>query len=307
MNKQGNRTIRRFTVTIFTALILAVVVAFLRSRHFQVLDAQGSIAVQQRNLLYFATGLSLVVILPVFILTWHIVRTYRVDGKKDSKKPLYQPEWDHSHRLETLWWAIPSAIILVLSVVTWNTSHSLDPYKPIPTSSSSATPINVEVIALEWNWLFLYPDHGVATLNHLEIPAGTPVNFRITADAPMNSFWIPQLGGQVYAMSGMSSQLHLMANAPGTFRGSSANLSGEGYADMNFPVRSMSQGDFRAWLVSAQASGSRLTGKAYDSVRQPKRDRQEATYVLSDTTLYQSVVDHYMAHTSTEEPHAHLY
>ena len=309
INRQKKRIIRGFVTSILAIIALVVTIGFLRTRNYHVLDAQGLIAAQQRDLLYFATALSLIVILPVFVLTWHIVRTYRVDSKRPAKKRPYQPEWDHNHKLEALWWAIPSVIILALSVVTWTTSHSLDPYKPLEISATASAnttgPLDIQVVALEWNWLFLYPEQGIATLNHLVVPAGTPLNFKITADAPMNSFWIPQLGGQVYAMSGMSSKLHLIADQPGTFRGSSANLSGEGYADMNFQTKALNLSDFNDWVRSATNGKPQLTANTYEELRKPERGREAATYLLPDTTLYQSVIDRYMAHGTTEESHAH--
>ena len=180
----------------------------------------------------FAALLSLVVVIPVFAMTIYIVWRYR----ESNQKAKYSPDWDHNSKVETIWWLIPTLLIVVLSVVTWNSSHSLDPFKPI---KSSVKPLRVQVIALQWKWLFIYPEQGVASTNILELPVDRPINFEVTADAPMNSFWIPQLGGQIYAMAGMSTQLHLMASEAGTYAGASANLSGKGFAKMKFDTKAV--------------------------------------------------------------------
>ncbi len=150
------------------------------------------------------------------------------------------PIGDHNVGIELVWWAIPFAIVIALSGITWTSSHDLDPYKPI---ISATPPITIEVVALDWKWLFIYPQQGIATVNMVEFPAQTPINFVITADAPMNSLWIPQLAGQIYAMPGMSTQLHLESFSVGTYDGSSANLSGAGFSGMKFKAHAVSQAD----------------------------------------------------------------
>jgi cytochrome o ubiquinol oxidase subunit 2 len=276
---------------LMAAVILVLAVHWLLVQHYAVLDARGSIAERQRQLIIFATLLSLAVILPVFWLTFHIVRTYRVDAKKTAK---YQPEWDGNRNLEALWWSIPTAIILVLSVVTWRTSHSLDPYKPL---DSDRRPLTVQVIALQWKWLFLYPEQKVATVNYAPLPVDRPINFEITADAPMNSFWIPQLGGQIYAMTGMNSQLHLIADQTGDYRGSSANLSGSGFADMNFMAHVVNETDFDSWANSVRnGNGQPLDSTAYQSLAAPSKKTAPASFPLQDSSLYDTVMAKYMNH-----------
>jgi cytochrome o ubiquinol oxidase subunit 2 len=276
---------------LMAAVILVLAVHWLLVQHYAVLDARGSIAERQRQLIIFATLLSLAVILPVFWLTFHIVHTYRVDAKKTAK---YQPEWDGNRNLEALWWSIPTAIILVLSVVTWRTSHSLDPYKPL---DSDRRPLTVQVIALQWKWLFLYPEQKVATVNYAPLPVDRPINFEITADAPMNSFWIPQLGGQIYAMTGMNSQLHLIADQTGDYRGSSANLSGSGFADMNFMAHVVNETDFDSWANSVRnGNGQPLDSTAYQSLAAPSKKTAPASFPLQDSSLYDTVMAKYMNH-----------
>jgi cytochrome o ubiquinol oxidase subunit II len=279
------------------AVLMAVALAglsinFLAGRHYAILDTKGIIADEQRELIIFSTVLSLLIIVPVFWLTFHIVRTYRV-GAKTKKKVKYQPEWDGNKKLELLWWGIPSILILVLSVITWQTSHSLDPYRPI---ESNQRPLTIQVVAMQWKWLFLYPEQQVATVNYVQMPVDRPVKFVITSDAPMNSFWIPQLGGQIYAMTGMSGELNLMADEEGAYRGSSANLSGEGFAGMNFAVNVTSEQQFNTWSNTAHDSPRIMNGDMYHSLSTPSQNTPPATYQLADVGLYDTVIAKYMNH-----------
>ncbi len=288
------RTLRKSQkrlVTSLAAIVAGLGVAIgLASLDYAVLDPKGVIAEQQRDLLVFATALSLLIVIPVLVLTFYIVRTYRVDAKKKAK---YTPDWDHDHKLESLWWGIPTALILVLSVVAWQSSHSLDPAKPI---NASTPPLVIQVVALEWKWLFIYPEQRIATVNYFQMPLDQPVRFEITADAPMNSFWIPQLGGQIYAMNGMSTHLNLMATSIGDYRGVSANLSGEGFAGMNFTAQAVQQADFNLWVRSAQESTSLLDIVSYSSLAKPSTDDADTTYALRDDSLFNSVIGQFGQH-----------
>ena len=262
-----------------------------------ILRPEGLIGEKQRDLIVFATGLMLIVVIPVFILTGFIVFKYRED-----KKGTYRPKWDHHRGLELLWWGFPFAIIVILSVVTWYSSHDLDPYKPLV---SQTKPVKVQVIALEWKWLFIYPEEDIATVNYLKFPKNTPINFEITADAPMNSFWIPKLGGQVYAMNGMTTKLHLMANQTGVYEGSSANLSGEGFAGMRFKAHSVSQDTYRQWLETTTQSSKELSYKSYQELAQPSSDVPPAFYYVSDNELYNKVIMKYMQPQDNSHGTAH--
>jgi cytochrome o ubiquinol oxidase subunit 2 len=290
LSKHQKRNLLRLVGTVVIGIITVAVVAFLASRNFEVLEPKGTIAKQQRDLIAFATILSAFIILPVFVLTFHIVRTYRVDAKKPAK---YTPDWDGSRNLELLWWGIPGVIILILSVITWQTTHALDPSKAIV---SNQAPLEVQVIALQWKWLFLYPEQHIASVNYLQMPVNRPVRFTITADAPMNSFWIPQLGGQVYAMSGMNSKLNLMATETGIFRGSSANISGEGFADMNFQAQATTPDVFDIWANNVRQQSSLLTSDTYRTLALPGVEKTPTLYKFTDEELYQSVVNKYMSH-----------
>ncbi len=284
----------------FVALILGVVAAairYLRTVNVAVLNPKGTIAQQQRGLMVIASLLAILVVVPVFVMTIVISVRYRAGAQTGKKKKAkYTPETDHNTVLESLWWGIPVAIIGVLSVVTWVSSHSLDPFRPL---KSGVQPLHIQVVALQWKWLFLYPDQHVASVNEVHIPVNTPVDFQITSDAPMNSFWIPQLAGQVYAMSGMSTQLHLMATQPGTYNGSSANISGKGFADMRFQAIASSSDDFGEWVRYAQNNGNTLTDDSYPALAEPGQSPQ-ASMLLASNDLYDTILMKYMGHGNND-------
>jgi cytochrome o ubiquinol oxidase subunit 2 len=167
---------------------------------------------------------------------------------------------------EFIWWAIPFEVVLVLGALTWSSTHALDPEKLL---TSAQPPLTVQVVALPWKWLFIYPEEGIASVNELTIPTNRPVTFQITADAPMNSFWIPALGGQMYAMTGMTTNLNLMASESGTYVGKSANYSGEGFAHMNFAVRAVSPNEFATWVTQTRTAPASLTETSYRALAAP--------------------------------------
>jgi cytochrome o ubiquinol oxidase subunit 2 len=286
---------RRYKSILFVTLLLIIVAlaaVYLRNANIPVLQPRGVVGDKERQLMFTALLLSIIVVLPVFVLTFMIVWRYRAGNKKAT----YSPNLDGNRILETTWWLIPSLIIVVLSVLAWRSSHELDPYRAL---KSSAQPVTIQVVALDWKWLFIYPDQHIASVNFVQFPANTPVNFQITADAPMNSFWIPQLGGQVYAMSGMQTQLHLMADKNGDYRGSSANISGKGFAGMTFTARASSQADFNTWVTAAQHSTNTLDQTAYDTLAKPSQNNLRTTYALTDQTLYNDIVMKYMMPSDT--------
>lgn len=270
---------------LLSILVAVLLVVFFHNKNFAVLNPAGTIAEKQRNLILIATGLMLIVVIPVFVMlalfTWRFRDT-------NHRKQKYTPEWDGSRLLEVLWWGFPMAIILILGVITWKSSHDLDPFKPIEASSK---PLTIQVVALEWKWLFIYPEQNIATVNYLNVPKDTPINLEITADAPMNSLWIPQLGGQIYAMSGMSTNLHLKADRVGTYKGSSANLSGDGFAGMKFDVHAQEQFDFNQWVKQSRQSQT-LDAPAYESLAAKSKNNPPATYSAKDD-LYTHVLDKY--------------
>jgi cytochrome o ubiquinol oxidase subunit 2 len=257
-----------------------------------VLDPRGTIALQEKHLLSTATWLMLLIVVPVFLLTIVIAYHYRAGNKKAK----YLPNWEHNKIQEFIWWGVPTIIVGVLAVLTWTSTHTLDPYRSL---ESDQKPITIQVVALDWKWLFIYPEQGIATLNFFEIPEGVPINLEVTADAPMNSLWIPQLGGQIYAMPGMSTQLHLMADGRDDYRGSSANFSGRGFAGMTFFVRSRTREEFAQWVSDVRQSPDILDRTVYGSVRAPSTDEPIRYYGVVSPQLYTTIVDSFMRSASS--------
>jgi cytochrome o ubiquinol oxidase subunit 2 len=266
--------------------IVAIGLLFTFSQGVTVLNPQGMIGERQRDLLMLSTYIMLFVVIPVFLLTFFIAWKYRASNKNAK----YSPDWDHSHVAEAIWWGVPLVIIIILGVLTWRSCHELDPFKPLV---SDKKPVKIQAVALQWKWLFIYPEQGIATLNYLQFPEKTPLNFEVTSDAPMNSCWIPDLGGQIYAMAGMKSKLHLIANGVGTYRGSSANLSGEGFAGMTFQAVSSTEEDFEAWVTSVKQAPN-LSYEVYAELLKPSQYNQRENYVLSEPGLFDWIVMKYM-------------
>ena len=287
MNKVSKNQ-KRVVISVVIAWFIGIMAWYLHGKNFAVLNPAGSIAVKERDLMLVTVTLGLSVIIPVFIMTFLFAWRYR-EGNKKSK---YSPEMSGNRWLETIWWGIPSAIILVLSIITWNSSHSLDPHKAL--NVGSKPPLTIQVVALDWKWLFIYPRENVASVNWVQLPVGTPVTFNITADAPMNSFWIPQLAGQIYAMPGMSTQLHLIADREGAFEGSSANISGRGFAGMRFTAKAGSDKEFSNWLETARHSPVKLDRATYNDLVKRSENEPVSLYSSVEKNLYDQVVLKYM-------------
>lgn len=281
------RKVKIITGAVIAILLAAVVFVALNKSNFLVLNPAGEVAAQQRELMVVATLLMLVVVIPVFFMTFFFAWRYR----ESNHKAKYRPDWSHNTVAEFTWWTIPLIIVSILSVMIWRSSHALDPYKPL---EQTKEPVTIQVVALDWKWLFIYPDYDIATVNYLQIPEKTPINFEITSAAPMNSFWIPQLGGQVYAMAGMETKLHLIADKAGEYQGSSANLSGSGFSGMKFKTTATSESDFRKWISSAQQSQERLTMESYEQLANPSKNNPPATYSLEQKGLHDKIMMKYM-------------
>jgi cytochrome o ubiquinol oxidase subunit 2 len=250
-----------------------------------VLDPQGPIGAAERTILLNATVIMLAVVAPVIVLTLAFGYWFRAGNTKAT----YLPEWAYSGRIEVVVWSIPTLVVLFLGGIAWIGSHELDPPRPI---ASDAKPINVEVVALDWKWLFIYPDQGVASVNRLIVPAGAPISFRLTSATVMNSFFVPQLGSQIYAMSGMTTRLNLLADRPGVYPGLSAQFSGDGFSDMRFDVEAVPADDFQAWIKTAQSGGGgALDPASYAALARPSSAVAPRTYASLAPHNFEDVVN----------------
>jgi cytochrome o ubiquinol oxidase subunit 2 len=251
------------------------------------LNPKGAIAAAEKHLLITAVGLMLIVIIPVFVMLFSFAWRYRAGNTKAK----YTPDWHSNLALEIIWWAIPITIVVFLSVLTWKSSHDLDPFKPL---DSHVKPVVVQVVALDWKWLFIYPEEHIATINFLEIPKDTPINFTITSDAPMNAFWIPQLGSQVYAMAGMSAKLHLIANEVGVYQGVSSNFSGDGFSGMKFDTHVVSGEEYASWVNTVRTSPEVLNEEQYKQLTKQTKNNPIVYFSSAMDGLYDSIIMKYM-------------
>jgi cytochrome o ubiquinol oxidase subunit 2 len=241
------------------------------SRAEGVLDPQGPIAAAERTLLLNATAIMLVVIFPVMILTVVFAWWFRASNTRAT----YTPNWAHSGRIEFVVWSIPAMVIMLLAAVAWGSAHLLDPARPL---SSDQKPIRIEVVSLDWKWLFIYPDLGIATLNQITVPQGTPIEFMLTSTNVMNAFWVPQLGSMIYTMPGMTTHLNLLATNAGDFAGFSANFSGDGFSDMRFTVHAVPSAGYSSWLEAARGAAVKLDDAGYAQLAQSGTDVSLRTY-----------------------------
>ncbi|MXO65614.1 ubiquinol oxidase subunit II [Altericroceibacterium endophyticum] len=258
-----------------------------------VLSPAGDVAQQQGNLVLMSTLLMLVIIVPVLALTVLFAWKYRAANKEAR----YDPDWDHSTQLELVIWAAPLLIIICLGALTWVGTHMLDPYRPLgknaPAESAiaQAKPLEVEVVALDWKWLFIYPEEGIATVNEFAAPVGRPINFKISASSVMNSFYIPALAGQIYAMPGMETKLHAVFDETGEYTGFSSNYSGAGFSKMRFAANSLPEDEFEAWVAKAKAGGGNLDRATYLELEKPSEGDPAKTYATVDPELYNAIMN----------------
>ena len=282
------RTKRRWVVLLALLLVLMVSVIYLSSVNIPVLEPKGIIADKEFRLLVTVVLIMSVVALPVFGLLAYIVWKY---NEKNQIRKKYSPDWESNKYIEGTWWAIPTILIVILSIITWNATYALNPYNPIPSKNKTLV---VQVVALDWKWLFIYPSLRVASINKLMMPVNTPVHFYLTADAPMNSFWIPQLSGQIYAMPGMQTQLYILANQSGEYNGWSANISGIGFAGMMFKADVVSASQFRAWASTTLLRAPALTIARYNNLIKPSTYVASAFYANPAPNIFNLTIDKYM-------------
>jgi cytochrome o ubiquinol oxidase subunit 2 len=262
-----------------------------------VFNPSGDIAAQQGHLIVVSTMLMLLIIVPVIALTLFFAWRYR----KNNTAATYDPEWDHSTKLELIIWGAPLLIIIALGLITWISTHTLDPYRPLDRIdanrpiSSVAEPMTIEVVALDWKWLFIYPEQGIATVNELAMPIDVPVRFKITASTVMNSFFVPTLAGQIYAMPGMETQLNAVINKQVESEGFSANYSGAGFSHMRFKYHGMDVADFDRWVAEAKSKGATLDRATYVDLEKPSEREPVRHYAKVDAELYDAILNRCVA------------
>ncbi|MGL9719440.1 cytochrome o ubiquinol oxidase subunit II [Symbiopectobacterium sp.] len=270
---------------IFGTLSLFAAAALLSGCDMALMNPKGQVGLEQRSLILTALGLMLIVVIPVIVMTIAFAWKFRASNTKAK----YTPNRSHSNKIEAVVWTVPIIIILILGTITWKTTHSLDPYKPLV---SEAKPITVEVISLDWKWLFVYPELGIATVNELAFPTNVPVNFKITSDTVMNSFFIPRLGGQIYAMAGMQTKLHLIANEPGKYDGISGGYSGKGFSGMKFTaIATPSQQEFDQWVATVRASSKTLNStEEFNTLAKPSEFHPVEYFSSVQPELFENLI-----------------
>lgn len=251
------------------------------------LDSKGMVGLAQRDLILICIGLMLIVVIPAIVLTFVFAWRYRAGNTKAK----YTPDWAHSTKVEIVVWGVPLIIIAVLAVIVWKSTHELDPYKPLDVAGE---PLHVDVIATDWKWVFVYPDLGIATVNQLNFPANRPLAFNITSNSTMNTFFIPQLGGQIYAMAGMRTQLHLIANEPGQFRGMSGNYSGHGFSNMKFIATASSNEDFDRWVAEVRSAPDALSFEQFKALAAPSKNAPVQHFSSVEPLLFKKVIDQFI-------------
>jgi cytochrome o ubiquinol oxidase subunit 2 len=276
-------------------LVLGVASLGLASCSGGVLDPLGPVGAGDAQILINATVIMLAIVIPTIAMAFWMAWHYRASNHKAE----YKPYWSYSGRIEAVVWSIPILTIMFIGGLIWLGSYRLDPFRPLP---SETPPVEVQVVSLDWKWLFIYPQQGIATVNQLVMPAATPVRFSITSASVFNAFFIPRLGSMIYAMPGMVSQLHLQADDPAQLWGISAQFSGDGFSDMQFQVRSVPAAEFGQWVASVRGSGPVLDGAAYAGLLQQSQDVPPSTYGAIDPQLFQAVATQKIAPGPGPEP-----
>ncbi|GAB2470668.1 MAG: ubiquinol oxidase subunit II [Comamonas sp.] len=274
-------------------LIAALVAASLSGCNMVVLNPAGDVAAQSGRLVVIATLLMLIIIIPVLLLTFFFAWKYR----ESNAAPDYDPEWHHSTSLELIIWSVPLLIIIALGALTWIYTHKLDPYRPIDRIDASrplpegTKPLVIEAVAMDWKWLFIYPEQGIATVNEVAAPVDRPVEFKLTATTTMNAFYVPDFAGMIYAMPGMETRLNGVINRAGVFEGKGSHYSGAGFAGMTFKLHGLSDGDFAQWVQKTKAEGGSLTRGEYQQLAKPSERDPVRLFKAVDKDLYHAVLN----------------
>jgi len=281
------------TATFLRRLLMLTAPLLLSGCDLLVLNAPGDIARQQGDLVIQATWLMLIIIVPVITLTLLFAWRYRAS----NKDAIYKPDWDHSVQLELIIWAAPLMIIIALGAVTWITTHTLDPYRPLARIAperplpANVQPLEIEVVALDWKWLFFYPEQHIATVNEIAAPVDRPIQFKITASNVMNSFYIPALAGQIYAMPGMETKLHAVMNIAGDYDGFSSNYSGAGFSHMRFRFHGVTDAEFDKWVQKVKTDGKSLGRNEYLALAKPSEREPVRFFADVDPGLYKAILN----------------
>jgi cytochrome o ubiquinol oxidase subunit 2 len=260
-----------------------------------VLDPKGPVASAERLIMLNSLGIMLAIVIPTILATLGTAFWFR----SSNKRARYMPEFAYSGRLELLVWSIPIMTVLLVGGVASLGSYDLDPPKAI---GSAVKPVRVQVVSLDWKWLFIYPEQGIATVNQLSVPVGTPISFELTSSGVMNSFFVPQLGGQIYTMAGMVTRLHLQADHTGTFRGMSANYSGAGFSDMYFNVDAVPAEKFAQWVAATRTTGSVLDAQSYAELAKPSQAVAPFTYRAVAPDLFSGILSTLSTAMQSDDP-----
>jgi cytochrome o ubiquinol oxidase subunit II len=290
IHRLRHRAIGRLLAVVGTSLTLS-------GCGMQVLFPAGDVARQEAHLLAITTLLILLIVVPVMGLILLFAWRYR----QGNSRAVYRPDWNHSTALELVIWSVPLLIIITIGAITWISTHTLDPYRrlgrlaPGQAVPNGLEPLEIDVVALDWKWLFIYPGQGIATLNELALPTGREVRFRLTASSVMNSFYVPALAGQVYAMPNMETRLHAVLNRPGRFNGFSANYSGAGFSDMRFTATGMDEAAFDRWVARRKANAGLLDQAAYLKLARPSEDQPAIHWSSVDPDLFRRAIENCVA------------
>ncbi|WP_428492273.1 ubiquinol oxidase subunit II [Rhodopila sp.] len=272
----------RSTLARFTRPAVVLAPLFLGACQAAVLDPQGPVGMADRTIMIDSLAIMLAIVLPTLAATFGVAWWFRASNTRST----YLPEFEYSGRIELIVWGIPLLVIMLLGGVAWIGAHELDPAQPL---ASKSPPLQVQVVSMDWKWLFIYPDQRIASVNQLVVPAGVPVHFVLTSASVMTAFFIPQLGSMIYTMNGMTTNLNLEADKPGTFHGLASHFSGDGFSDMHFDVRSVPAEQFSAWVDATRKTGPTLDSASYTALAKQSTNVAPFTYRAADPGLFQRV------------------
>lgn len=285
----------RYKIALGVLIVLGASIVFkllIGGSTIATLTPEGPIASQQRDLISIMVLVMLIVAIPMLGILFAFAWKYKAGNPRST----YDPDRSHGVWSELAVWVILAVIVAILMVLAWQNAYTLDPYSPI---RSATPPLTIQVVALEWKWLFIYPEQNIATVNFIEFPERTPLHFELTADAPMSSFWIPQLGSQIYAMATMQTQLNLMASTTGEFTGKDTEINGAGYAGMTFVAKSVSRADFDDWVRHVKQASGTLDLNTYNTLSEPSENNPPAYYSSVESTLFDSIMMKFIEPAST--------